>query len=131
RVYTDNRLYDWMLEHKRGAPPSKIEYRMSQGAAHVWWLRLRADPKAESPPIVSAEIMNGKVSMQSIGIVEWYLASTAPPLAPDTPIRLIWNNIPIYEGKFPGVIRVTPPRAILPSPNAAGSPTSRPADAKD
>lgn|GEM_PF-1274723 len=131
RVYADSRLYDWMLEHKRAAPPARIEYRMSQGAAHVWWLRLRADPRAESPPIVSAEIVDGKVSMQSIGVVEWYLASSEPPLAPGAPIHLIWNNIPIYDGSFPGIIRVTPPRVILPSPNAAGSPTSRPADAEE
>ncbi|MCB9854981.1 MAG: prolyl oligopeptidase family serine peptidase [Phycisphaerales bacterium] len=130
-AYSGNQLYDWFLEHKRPPTPSKIEYRMQQSVAHVWWLRLRAESTAKTPPLISAEIKDGELNLLSQGVADWFLASSAEPIAPDSMIRIRWNNLPVYEGKFPGIIRVIPPQAILPSPTNGQSSgaSSRPTEA--
>lgn len=127
RAYSGNQLYDWFLQQKKPPPPTKIEYRMLQSVAHVWWLRLRADSTVKTAPMISAEIKDGTVNFLSNGVADWLLASSTEPLAPNTVIRIRWNDLPVYDGKFPGVIRVMPPQAILPSPgeNPADS-TSQP-----
>lgn len=126
RAYNNMAIYDWLLEHKRQPPPTKIEYRMLQSVAQVWWLRLHAEADLKSPPVVSAIVQGGSINVQTVGVIEWYLASADAPIAPGSAINLYWNGIHVYKGKFPGVIRITPPRAILPASSARDHSSSQP-----
>lgn len=130
QVYQGRRVYDWMLRHKRPEPPRRIEYRMVQPFARVWWLALQADLSPSEPPAIRAEIGDdGTVTVQTQGIGQWALASAGPPLPPGDEIALHWNGQEVFRGKFPGVLRANVSATTQPAENDgdADGATTRPA----
>lgn len=121
RVYRGKRIYEWMLKQKRRPAPSRIEYRMLQPAARIWWLQLRAEAGVKTPPLVSAEVKGSVVTLLTHGIDAWVIASAGEPIVPNAPIKLTWNKQVVFEGKFPGVLRILPP----PTTDATTKPSAK------
>lgn len=136
RVYNSDDVFEWLLASKKRPPPQEIEYRMLQGAARAWWLQLRAETHLSAPPLIRARASRGNVEIQTEGVSEFFVASAGEPIPPAATITLRWNKIHVFEGRFPGVIRVIHPQAILPTmpaetpPVDASPPTTPPDDTK-
>lgn len=125
RAYQTQRLYSWLLEHKRQPPPRRIDYQMLTGTARVWWLNLVADPKQTEPPLLSAIVNeNNEITLTTKGVIAWAIASDREPIAPGTKVDVKWNGKLVFNDTFTGILAL--------SPKSANESTTQPAtDSKD
>lgn len=133
QVYRPQKLWRWLLKQRRPPPPRVIDYKLMTSSARVWWLSVSADPgfqsAAESPPHIRAEIgTDGKVTINSERVISWALVSENEPLRPGTTLAVEWNGVTVFQGKFDGVIGVTPRNAAEVSTTCPT--TTRPGDSK-
>lgn len=127
RVYGGQRIYDWLLRKKRPAPPKRIEYRMMQPYARVWWLALRSVESPTQQPLASAVIGDDRtVTLNTQAIEAWALSSNAEPLPPSEPIKVIWNGKVMFDGKFPGVLQLNPRPTSQPADSTSATPSETP-----
>jgi len=116
-VYRTERLYSWLLSHKRQVPPSSFDYIMLAPTAQVWWLSLVAgNVEGQQVPRAATSISkDGKVSLNTTGVKAWAIASNREPLKPGMEIELLLNGESVFKGKFPGVLTYSPKPTTQPS----------------
>ncbi len=109
-VYRTERLYSWLLSHKRQAPPSSFDYIMMAPTAQVWWLSLVAGPTDvdQAPRAAMSVSDDGKIFLNTFGVKAWAIASTEAPLKPGMKVEMTWNGKAAFKGKFPGVLTYSP-----------------------
>ncbi len=109
QAYAEAELYRWFLKHRRPAPPRVIDYRLPSQVAKIWWLTVEANPEADEPPHVRAEILDGnRVAIRSTGVAAFQLTSEGEPLQPGSQIEINWNGVDVYKGAFEGTLLVRP-----------------------
>jgi len=121
KVYRTERLYSWLLMHKRQPPPNSFDYIMLAPTAQVWWLSLVAGPVVDGqlPRAAVSVAKGGQVNLSTAGVKAWAIASSGEPLQPGMEIDLMWNGQAAFKGKFPGVLTYSPKPTTQPNDEGA------------
>jgi hypothetical protein len=107
-AYADERLWRWLLQHRRPEPPRTIDYRLLGKAAKVWWLTAEAEDGAEAPHIRAHIGEDRHIEIESSGVIAWTISPGTDLLPIHSDIVVNWNGKPAYKGEFKGTVGVRP-----------------------
>ncbi len=99
----DQKLYHWLLKHRRRKPPRVIEYVFPRNSAQIWWLAGNVEKNRKKPARIRAEITKDhRVIIESDGVAAWNIQSSGKLLKPGTKISVSWNGAPLWDGVYNG-----------------------------
>lgn len=103
KVYSNDDLYNWLLQQKRRDKPKQFTIRYPDHSIplpwRAWWVRMDEVANNSRQPTIQVDVSDdGTIALASESVERITLFADAMPIALKKPITIMWNGQQVFQG---------------------------------